>query len=581
MLAYKEGQEERAKMLESAIHFVYERNRTFLKDVMAIKSSLKTGNGWQYVDFDPDADNGKGMPIVKNIPWQYVYIDPAASELDEACFVGIKFPIRVDEARRKFPKFADKIAPTGADGSAKEESHQGEREDRASYTIGRQGHDDKAKLDDMVTLEEAWIRSYEMVKVSEEETALEIEKETEEFFKGENPDISRHEDHATHLQAHEMQKRTIAAEALGLDPSLVTDMDIEGLREDPELGLVLNMIDDHNKIHTEYQKLNPKGERPKYNSNLRLIMKIGKLVVYDGDAPVDDGKVPLAVWYCYKDEESIYAMGEAEQILPAQKSYNEMDNAEYESLHLTANPGWKISNGCGVKPNSITNRKGQVFVVNEGHTFERLAPGQTSPQLEQRKMNDLQAMQIITGQNEASQGRQPGGVTAARAIEQLQAQTNGRYRLKISSNAMYSKQRVGELVAARIVKYWTTERYLRVHNQQTGEVVRVVFNPDEVKDLEYEIRVTPGALAGVDKQAIYEVMSTFVDKGMISPKTFFQVVDVPHKRKILEELEASDQQNQMIQQLSMENEQLKAAIGGAPVQTKMPMEQAAPMPVQV
>ena len=568
-------------MLESAIHFVYERNRTFLKDVMAIKSSLKTGNGWQYVDFDPDADNGKGMPIVKNIPWQYVYIDPAASELDEACFVGIKFPIRVDEARRKFPKFADKIAPTGADGSAKEESHQGEREDRASYTIGRQGHDDKAKLDDMVTLEEAWIRSYEMVKVSEEETALEIEKETEEFFKGENPDISRHEDHATHLQAHEMQKRTIAAEALGLDPSLVTDMDIEGLREDPELGLVLNMIDDHNKIHTEYQKLNPKGERPKYNSNLRLIMKIGKLVVYDGDAPVDDGKVPLAVWYCYKDEESIYAMGEAEQILPAQKSYNEMDNAEYESLHLTANPGWKISNGCGVKPNSITNRKGQVFVVNEGHTFERLAPGQTSPQLEQRKMNDLQAMQIITGQNEASQGRQPGGVTAARAIEQLQAQTNGRYRLKISSNAMYSKQRVGELVAARIVKYWTTERYLRVHNQQTGEVVRVVFNPDEVKDLEYEIRVTPGALAGVDKQAIYEVMSTFVDKGMISPKTFFQVVDVPHKRKILEELEASDQQNQMIQQLSMENEQLKAAIGGAPVQTKMPMEQAAPMPVQV
>lgn len=579
VLAYKEGQEARAKMLESAIHFVYDRNKVFLKDVMAIKASLKTGNGWQYVDFDPDADNGKGMPVIKNIPWQYVYIDPAATEIDEASFVGIKFPIRADEAKRRFPKFAGEVKGSSDDENGYA-SHQGEKEDRASYNVGRTGREDKAKLDDMVMLEEAWLRSYEMVKVPEEETLAEIEKETEEFFKGENPDISRFEDHVAHIESHEAQIPAIVSQFLQIDPALVTEADIENLRaNDPEASLILSMIEDHIRIHKEYYKLNPKGERPKYNSNLRLVMKIGKTIVYDGEAPVDDGKVPLVPWYCYKDEESIYAMGEVEQILPIQKSFNEMDDAEYVSLKLTSNPGWKVSQGAGIKPSSITNRPGQVFVVNEGHTFERLQPGITSTQLEQRKMSDLQAMQILTGQNEASQGRVAGGVTAARAIEALQSQTNGRYRLKTSAIAMYSCQRRAELVASRIAKYWTTERYMRVSNNSTGEVFAMIFKPEDVKDLEYEIRVMPGALAGVDKQALYDVMSGFVEKGMITPKTFFETVDIPHKKKILEDLAAQDELTQQAQMLAQENEQLKIllqqaglmpAAENAPAQTAQP-----------
>jgi hypothetical protein len=569
VLAYKEGQEEKAKTLESAIHFVLERNRAFLRDNMAIKSALKTGTGWQYIDFDPDADNGKGMPVIKNLPWQYVYIDPAATEIDEASFVGIKFPIRTEEAKRRFPKYAEHIAKEMGGGSPDGyESHQGEREDRASYSLTKSSSkEDKFKLDDMVTLEEAWLRSYEMEKVPEEDSLAEIQKETDQFFKGEVPDIGRHEDHTAHIPAHEAQLFAIAGEALGIDPSAVTEQDIEALKQDPELGIVIQLLQDHIKTHQEYAKLNPKGERPKYNSGLRLVMKIGKVIVYDGEAPVDDGKVPLVPFYCYKDEDSIYAMGEVEQILPAQKSYNEMDDAEYVALKLTSNPGWKMSPGAGVKPSSITNRPGQVFIVNEGHTFERLQPGQVSPQLEMRKENDRMAMQIITGQNDASQGRQPGGVTAARAIEALQAQTNGRYRLKTSQNAMYSIQRRGELIASRIVKYWTTERYMRVSDPSSGDILAAVYRPEDVQDLEYEIRVTPGALAGADKQAIYEVMDSFVQRGMITPKLFFQVTDLPHKKKILEELEANDQLMQQAQMLAQENEQLKLALqqmGGAP-----------------
>jgi hypothetical protein len=101
-----------------------------------------------------------------------------------------------------------------------------------------------------------------------------------------------------------------------------------------------------------------------------------------------------------------------------------------------------------------------------------------------------------------------------------------------------------------------------------------------VHDLEYDVRVVPGSLAGSDKEAIADAMSTFVDKGWLPPKVFFQCVDVPNKKKILEALDEADQQKALLQQLAAENEQLKMALGQVPGQdqqtNEMPAEQSMP-----
>jgi hypothetical protein len=294
--------------------------------------------------------------------------------------------------------------------------------------------------------------------------------------------------------------------------------------------------------------------------------------------------VPLVPYYAYKEEDSIWAFGEIKNVLASQKSFNEMDNAEFRALQLVSNPGYVIDADCGVNPSSISNKAGVVYVVNPGKRFERMQPGQVSPQLSQRKAADAQSMYDITGVNEASQGKASGSITAARAIESLQQTTAGRIRLKATQIALYSMPRLGKLVAARICKYWTTERMMRITDSATGEVYHVLFDPGQVKNLEYEVRVVPGTLAGTDKQALYDAMSTFVDKGWMTPKMFFQVVDVPYKKKILEELDANDQLNQQMQMLAQENEQLKALINGAPAtgevpQEPVPVEQTAPQPV--
>ena len=573
ILARKPEREQDAKVLEASVHFTYEQQAFFLKLVMALRSSLKVGTGFHYVDFDPDADNGQGITTIKTIPWEHVYLDPASNEIDEAGFVGIKFPVRVEEAKRKHPKFKDKIkASSSSADEGSSNSGMGLNENRANYSTQNRSPDEKYKLEDMCIIEEAWLRDYTMVDIPEEETAKEIEKETEQFFNGINPDITRFEDHLGHNASHEAQLRAIAGEALGIDPGMVTEQDIEGLKEDPELGLVIMMIQDHMRIHDQYQITNPENQRPKYDSALRLVIKIGNVIVYDGSPPVNDGMVPLVPYYCYKDEDSIWGTGEVKNILPSQKSFNEMDNAEYESLHLTGNPGWVMESDCGVDPATVTNKRGKVYVINKGSQFRRLEPGQTSPQLSIRKQSDQQFMQIITGMNEASQGRQPGGIIAAKAIERLQQQTNGRIRLKSSSLAFYSMPRLGKLVASRNAKYWTTERLMRVTDNSTGEVNLVKFDPDQVKDLEYDVRVAQSSLAGTDKEAIAEVMAAYVDKGWLPPKVYFQTIDVPNKKKILEALAENDETQAMLQQLAAENEQLKALINGAPTGQEAPVQ---------
>jgi hypothetical protein len=583
VLARKEEREQDAKTLEESIHFTYEQQSLFLKLSMAMRSALKIGTGYHYVDFDPDADHGQGITTIKTVPWEHVYFDPACTDIDEASFVGIKFPVRVAEAKRRFPKIADKLKPEGKEeGGFFSKMFDGAKEARANYSTDGKDNSEKFKLDDMVTIKEAWLRDHDMVDIPEEETITEIEKETEQFFNGINPDIGRFEDHEKHLAAHSAQRIHIAAEALGMAPEMVTDADIENLKQDPQLGLILAMIEDHNRIHEQYKETNPENKKPKYNEALRLVILVNNVIAYDGSAPVDDGMVPLVPYYCYKDEKSIYGTGEVKNILPSQKSFNEMDNAEYESLHLTSNPGWVMSNDAGIDPSSVSNKRGKVYVVNKGADFRRLEPGQTSPQLIERKHSDQQYMEIISGMNEASQGRRPGGVTAAKAIERLQQQTNGRIRLKSSTLTLYSLPRLGKLVASRNAKYWTTERLMRITDNTSGEVKLVKFDPEQVKDLEYDVRVVPGSLAGVDKESIAEAMSAFVDKGWLPPKVFFQCIDVPNKKKILEALDQNDQQRMMLEQLSQQNQQLMLQIqqltGQAPEQqtNEAPAEQSIP-----
>jgi hypothetical protein len=266
---------------------------------------------------------------------------------------------------------------------------------------------------------------------------------------------------------------------------------------------------------------------------------------------------PVVPFYAYKDETSFWGTGEVKNILPIQKSLNEMDWAEYAGLRLVANPGWIADESSGVDESTLTNEQGLVVIKKQGTEVRRLEAGQISPQLGARRDSDIQSMQDISGINEATMGEAPTGDPSGVAIKKLQQQAIGRIRLKSRSYEEYSIPRRDKLILSRVVKYYSTERKLRIEDD-FGQISFISFDPEEVKDLKYDLHLNPGTTAGLDKEAVYQLMTGLAQNQVIDPKTYIQAIDIPQKGKILQSIEENDEKNAMLEQLQSENLQMKA-----------------------
>ena len=236
-----------------------------------------------------------------------------------------------------------------------------------------------------------------------------------------------------------------------------------------------------------------------------------------------------------------------------------MDFAEYVSLRLNSNPGWLKDNNSGVSDASLTNKPGLVVTKNQGSEVKRFEPGVTSPQLASRKADEKNSIQIISGMNEISQGSAPSGVTAARAFRTLQEQSVGRVRMKTRIKEQYTNPRTAKLVLGRVVKNWTNERKLRVYDAD-GSIKYIDFTPDMVQDLKYDVKAVPGTTAGLDKESIFSLYNNLLNEGKIDVKTFFSVIDIPYKQRVLESIAQNDETQMMVEQLAAENEEMKAML---------------------
>jgi len=599
---YEEGSgdqsdEQKAKILSECSKWVDNNQNFEIKLAQEMRQALITGTGWQYIDYDPDLDNGEGNITIESLHWRQVFCDPSCGDLDKGRAVHLLFPMRKEELQRKFPdqeigmvSFDQSLFGHGmSEGLSTEHWNPG----------GRSGNEiSKYAGEGFTVLHEIQRKDYSTVPIEEEDTTLEIAEETKQLIAGENPDVHKYENHTAHMEAHETLKQQVLLEKFGISPGMIPDEQYNELMKDPtailemvppqpamnpamiegmnpqmpqpmgpqidpgiveEVGLIFRIIDDHIESHLELQKLNPKGEKPKYKNNMRLIMRVDHQILYDGDMPVDDGIFSLVPYYCYKNCDQIYGIGEVRNIISSQKSYNEMDYSEYKGLKKVSNSGWIKDDTSGVLNSTLTNDEGIVITKKQGTTVERLEPGQVSNQLEQRMFRDREAMRDISGVQEATSGKRPAGITAAAAIRELREQSIGRIRLKTRMMESYSILRLGRLKASRIIKFWSTERKLRLWDDY-GKLKYIVFNPSEFRDFRYDVMIVPGSTAGIDKETIYTIYMGIFEKGGIDARTFFEVTDLPYKNKVLERLDQMDQQKMLIQQLAGENQQLKTIL---------------------
>lgn len=555
-----------ADMLEKSIKWVYQDQSLQLLLPSLMRSALMSAPGYIYAFYNPDADSGDGKIEYKQLPWKSVWLDGNAQTIDKSERMHVEIPMRKDSIIRAWPEFADQIKAIKGGKSMSEDSSDDNFERRdISGRDSAMGKPKAYKGKDLLSYNETWVKDYSLKDIEPEETQEELAEEYKQFSSAESPDITKWEDHDAHMEAHKAQRGELLA-VVGLAPEATYEeasMAVDQLLQaNPEAAeqfnqglLALKMIDNHLEEHEEMKKLSPTGQEPKFEDGWRVVKWVENIILYDGENPEENGLLPVVPFYCYKDD-TIYGFGEIKNIIDAQRTLNDMDFRELEGLRLTSNPGWIGDNEAEVDAEKLTNEPGIVVLKKRGTELRRLEPGQVSPQLDARKQADQQFMEQASGQNEVTMnGDMPQGNASGVAVTKIQTQAIGRIRLKSRVLEYYSMKLLAELTASLIVNNWTEEKTLRFRNE-SSKIEEIVYNPLEVESLDYITEISPGSMAGVDKDSVNALYMMLLNGGHINVRQFLQVAEIPKKDMLLTSLE-EDISNQ-IQQMQQEAQAMQA-----------------------
>jgi hypothetical protein len=562
-----------ADVLNKAIRYVYQDQNLPLIQPTLVRSGLISAPGYLYAFYNPDADGGDGKIEYKQLPWEYVYLDGNAQTIEQAERGRIEIPMRREAIARMWPEKRNEVMgvnPNKQETSSFDDSENFETRDISSGDESR-GKPSKAKAKDIIKYSETWIKSYDLEPISDEETAEELAKERAQFTASEVPNIGKWENHDAHMQDHAAQRAEVLS-MVGLPGDApfeqVSQAIDQLLAQNPQAEqlssvlLTVKMIDNHLEEHAEMKKLNPSGERPKYKDGWRIIKSVDNVLLYDGANPEERmgiGHIPIVPFYGYKDD-TIYGFGEVKNIIDAQRSLNDMDQRELEGLRVNANSGWVADHEAEVDENQLTNEPGIVIKKKKGTEVRRFEPGQVSPQLTQRKELDENAMEQISGMNEATQGQLPSSGASGVTVQKLQTQAIGRIRLKDRYLQHYSMRRLAIITAQLILNHWTTEKQFRLRGENS-QIEDVVFDPIRMQDLGYSISISPGSMAGLDKDAMNALYIQLFQLGAASGAMTFEdllmIMDFPKREMLLAKLKERAQEAQAIEELQSQIQELQ------------------------
>lgn len=568
--ASREEMQPAADNLGKAVKFVYQDQNLQLLLPSLLRSALTSAPGYLYVNYNQDADGGDGKIEYRQLPWKSVFMDGNAQTIEQSEKFRIEIPVRKDALIRTWPEKAEEIKKLKGSPIDENVSDDNFEKRDVSGRISEVGKPKAFKAKDILTYAETWVKSYDLEDIEPEETQKQLEEETSQLSQGQAPDASKWQDHNAHEESHKKFRAQLLSQ-INLPPEATYDQASSAidqlLQNNPQAQdqlhqglLILKIIDNHLEEHEELKKLNPTGQEPKFEDGWRVIKSVDNVILYDDGNPEKNGFIPIIPFYCYKDD-TIYGFGEIKNILDPQRTLNDMDFREFEGLKLNSNPGWIGDHEAEVDATTLTNKPGIVVLKKKGTELRRLEPGQISPQLEQRKQLDQQTMESIAGQNEQTMnGAMPNGNASGTMVQKIQTQAIGRIRLKGRGLEYYSMRRLALLTATLIENHWTQEKRLRLRADDNS-IEEVVYDPIEQQDLEYTIDVSPGSMAGVDKDSLIAFYLMLLNGQHIDMDMFLAATpEFPGKHVLVKKLkEKMDQQNQM-QQVQDQAQQQVAAV---------------------
>ncbi len=551
--------------LQKAIEWVLKDQSFQLKFSSVVRNSLISAPGFLHTFYDANANNGEGEIRIEVLPWRSIYLASNSMFIEDCDKARIEVNRSKEWLQLNYSSFKKEIEALSAETqTGKTEENSRERFDSGS-TASRDVPPEY-KSEDMLTLVKTYVRDYSLVPIPEEETLEDLERELDSLMEGMSPNISKWEDHKAHIEAHQVMLSEIYAKyGVSLEDGREAFEQVieQVLTESPESGadqdlFLVQMLERHIEEHEILQKENPSGGRLKYPNGLRCIESIEEVVLYDGPSRDEHNEIPLIPFYAYRDG-TIYGFGETRNILDSQRMQATLQYKEYKGLQRVANPKVIVDQETGLTEKDITNEDGAIYVIPQGTNIRDVAPNSVSPQIGSFNNDRKRAIAEISGVNEVTQGHMPSPNAAAATVKRTQNQAIGRIRLKDRQNQHYSIRRLGSLISKLILQYWTDEKVLGLESNNSG-YSQLIFNPLEMQDLEFNIDISEGSMAGIDKEAFSALMLQFLGAGHITFDNFLEVAEIPKAARLREMSKENQDIAQQLEAIQQENIILKGQL---------------------
>jgi hypothetical protein len=238
-------------------------------------------------------------------------------------------------------------------------------------------------------------------------------------------------------------------------------------------------------------------DREKYPNGRHTIVVGDQLIV---DEPLELYRMPVFMVSNYKSPHNFWGMGEVEHVRTQTKAMNETFSAINENIRKMGFPIRKVTQRAkGQLTRPITGAPGEEITVVDPSdvTFEMPPP---IPGYIQNYIAQVgQFMENITGVNDVTQGRKPGGVTSGRAIVALQEASQTRQRFKINKEVARLTKEIGEYMVQMILTFDEEIRSIRERDAE-GQFEFTEFNPMAVYDADGNMEGTPEFDPGTAKR---------------------------------------------------------------------------------
>jgi len=318
----------------------------------------------------------------------------------------------------------------------------------------------------------------------------------------------------------------------------------------------------------------------------RKIVVAGGVLLEDGDMEFDDGLFPFIRYTNYILPREFWGMGDIEQLDSPQKTFNKITSFILDLMTLMGNPIWVVDDTANVDTDNIFNKPGLIIEKTQGSEVRREAgvelPGYVLPLLD-RFRNFFNG---VSGVTDLSKGVEPGGVTAASAIEDLQQAQQTRLRQK-SRQIDALLQDFGKLYLSRIFQFYSVPRIVRVSgnpnadqyfyfhveklesqdelgNPVTKRFAHITTHDNISKKVEilgdFDVRVSTGSSLPFAKDAKGQMAMDLFKLQVIDAEELLKDMDYPNYEQVLLRVNQQKQQSQQQQmQMAMQMQQAKIA----------------------